>query len=967
MAGVTGLAWIGWNGPACADPAPAADPKLAADYAAYLKSTKGILDIRTIHRAKLGANAMDLAIVSAGFTAAEKDKFLRHCEDMKETFFSYPPWSRYRDWVNFHTVFVGDEGPAVSRLKVGGYKGNILMCDNGIASEYGKCAADTVTTLVLHNSDFSTPACGMWGVVTFNIRDTKHSGSTVHELGHGMGGLGDEYIQQSVPFTDPPESLQDTVNVTAEPNPRLCKWHYWTVEEWPGPLGPMTYRGSSPIGNFEGAGWPKGIYRPEETCMMRGDRDGFCAVCDETMQASIFRYTRLLETVEPSRVDLMLWKGESIHFRVAAISPLRTPSAALGSRLDLRLDGINIATSDRGVVTFQLDAAKIKPGVHQLGAVLNIQCEAIRRDFGFLSDSRAWMVKVIPHEKPGVTVQRQVSIPPQGTVNVPVSIQHRNAALFALRMEHAPENSTLEGGSFKWRPDGKTGSWRVDFIASFEGRDVVTESMEIDVDRTDGAGGSVEIQPLETIDAVVGKPMSTRLKATAGGGGHLLFEAVDFPDGAALDRDTGGLSWTPVTEQAGPHRIRFRVRNGKVTAEGELVVRVSRPGKPSPVSYCNSYIPDSLASLKQWQESPLLYQKIFETLRLLRDRYARIHDPALAAAETMYGELAPPYQANVLEELSMHAWSFTDKPAILAWMRRIAEGGKTATQRELLKKLDLMASLDKIKKVETGSGREHLIEAANSLVKASDPAIQSAMGLAIKAICKRAKDDAACRRDILSVLVKSSGPGRAALVPLLPLDRTPELTQTFATLAKDSDKALASAAQQTLDYINGLATTADFITAWKVSGPYMVKAGGALFDDPLGPEKSGEKVEWKPLKLEAAANGVYAADLAHVFGGEQRVAYMKTTLRSAKVQEVLFAAGSDDAIKVWLNGELIHAKNAQRPINPMDDKFRGRLKPGDNTVLCKIIQYTQDWAACLSLRAADGGPALGVSVTNSPD
>ena len=728
MAGVIGLAWIGWIGPAGADPAPAVDPKLASDYAAYLKTTKGILDIRTIHQARLGSNTMNLAIVSAGFTAAEKDKFLRHCEDMKETFFSYPPWNHYRDWVNFHTVFIEDEGPDKSRLKVGGYKGNILMCDNGIASEYGRYAADTATTLVLHNSNFSTPACGVWGVVTFNIRDTKHSGSTVHELGHGLAGLGDEYIQQSVPFTGTPESLQDTVNVTAEPNPRLCKWHYWTVPEWPGLFGPMKYQGSSPIGNFEGAGWPKGIYRPEEACMMRGGRDGFCAVCDETMQANIFRYTKLFDISEPARDDLLLWKGESINFRIAAISPLRMPTAALSSRLDLRIDGIRIATSDRGEVTYQLDAAKIKPGVHQLGAVLNIQCEAIRRDFGFLSDSRAWMVKVVPHEKPGVVVQPQVSVPPQATVNVPVSIQHRNAGLFALRMEHAPESAVLESGNFKWRPDGRTGTWKVDFIASFEGRDVVTESMEIAVNRTDDAGGGVEIESLPTMDGVVGKPMSARFKATTGSGAHPLFEPVDFPLGASLDRDTGGLSWTPATGQAGPHRIRFRVRNGKAVGEGELVVRVSRPGKPSPVSYCNSYVPDTLASLKQWQESPLLYRRIFGTLRLLRDRYAKIHEPALAAAEKMFGELPPPYQANMLEELSLHAWSFTDKPAILAWLRRIAEGAKSETQRELLKKLDLMASLEKIRKVETGSGREHLIAAASSLVKASDPIIQSAMG-----------------------------------------------------------------------------------------------------------------------------------------------------------------------------------------------------------------------------------------------
>ena len=137
-----------------------------------MKSTKGILDIRTIHQAKLGANALDLAIVSAGFTAAEMDKFLRHCEDLKETFFSYPPWSHYRDWVEFHTVFVEDEGPAVSRLKVAGYKGSVLICDNGIASEYGKFAADMPTAGRKRSTSFRrrtsgrSAGSGMWTTTT---------------------------------------------------------------------------------------------------------------------------------------------------------------------------------------------------------------------------------------------------------------------------------------------------------------------------------------------------------------------------------------------------------------------------------------------------------------------------------------------------------------------------------------------------------------------------------------------------------------------------------------------------------------------------------------------------------------------------------------------------------------------------------------------------------------------------------
>lgn len=955
------FAWSGVLVTSAAEPAKEADARLASDYAEHLRVTKGILDVRTIHRSKLGPNALDLVIVSAGFKADEKEKFLGHCEDMKETFFSYPTWRHYRDWVNFHTVFVEDESPANTRLKVAGYEGQILICDNGIAAEYGMVAADADATLVLHNSNFSTPACGMWGVTVYNIRDTKGSGSTIHELGHGLAGLGDEYIQQSVPFPGPPESLQDTVNVTGEPNPRLCKWHYWTVEEWPGLFAPMTYRGSSPIANFEGAGWPKGIYRPEEACMMRGGRDAFCAVCDETMQANIFRYAGMFEKVEPAGEELVLWQGESMDFKLAAIAPLREPSQRLMSRLDLYLGGKKLATSDRGVVSFTLDAAKIKPGDHQVGAVLNVQHEAIRRDFGFLSENRAWMVKVVPHTKPVLGVQKEIVVAPGGDVSVPVTLKHRNAGLFAMRMEHAPENAVLEGGRFKWRTGGQTGSWRVDFIVSHEGRDVVTESMEIHVD---GKKGGIKVEPMERLAAVVGKPATVSLKAGSGGGGQLLFESEDLPQGAKLNHKSGEFTWTPSADQAGPHRIGFRVRNGKAVGKGELEVFVSRPGKPTPVSYSNSYTPDTLAALKQWNEGPLLYRRIFGNLGLLRDRYARIYEPALAEAEKMHAELTPPYRANVIELMSLHAWAFTDKPAVLSWMRRIAEEAGTADAKDLLAKLDLMERLEKIRKVETGSGREHLAATASALVKASDPVIQSAMEMAVKAICKRVNDDDACRQDLLVVLEKTRGPGKARLVPLVPLKRDPELLGKFAALAKDTDKQSARAAQQVLDYFNGLGKTGDFITSWMVSGPYMAGQGGSIFDEAFAPEEADGKAVWKTMRLQADANGVYAADFVPLFGGDQRAVYIKATLRSARAREILFAAGSDDGLKVWLNGELIHAKNAQRGVKPGEDQFRGRLKAGDNIVLCKVIQYTQGWGACMGLRSPDGGPALGVSVVD---
>jgi len=947
--------------------ARAGDDALAAEYAAHLRETKGILDIRTIHQSKLGGKGLDLVLVSAGFTADEQERFHEHAENMKETLFSYKPWDRYRDWVNFHTVFVEDVGPSDTKLRVAGYEGQVLTCDNGIASDYAMHAADADAVLVLHNSNFSTPACGMWGVTVYNIRDTKNSGSAAHELGHGLAGLGDEYIQRSGPFDGTPESLQDTVNVTAEPNPRLSKWHYWTVPEWPGPLGPLTYRGPKPIRNYEGAGWPSGIYRPEESCIMRGGRDEFCTVCDETMQANIFRYVELFDQVEPVDDDIVLWSDESLEFRLAAIAPLRESKPWVQSRLDLYLSGIKVASSDRGVVSYQLDAGKLNPGEHQLGAVLNVQSEAIRRDFGFLSDHRAWRLMVIPHVKPVLQVPPQVGVSTRDAVNVPISFQHRNSGLFSLRMEHAPDQAVLEGGRFRWHPGGRTGSWRVDFIVSYDGRDVLTESMTLHAD--DAAGGSdpVKIQPMQAVDAVAGNPVSVEIPAVAGSGGNVLFDSDGLPDGAVLNHETGELTWTPGRAQAGTHRIPITARSGRAAGEGSVVVRVSRPGRPTPVSYSNSYTPDTLAALQEWQEGDLLYQRIFGTLRLLRDRYARIHEPALAEAEKLHAELSALYQENIIGQLAMHGWAFSDRPQILEWLRRIASEGDTASHQELLSTLDLMATVERIKEVEIEGGREQLIPAAKALVKEPDPAVRTAIELAIRAICERVDDDEASRRDILSVVRDDRGPGRAELVRLVPFDRTAEYVNAMTALANDEDPQVVEAARRTLDYLEGLGAQGDFITRWKLAGPYLASDGASWFDEPFDPEIPGATVEWQPIELEADANGVYAVDLDRIFGGDNRAAYMMTTLHSAMEQEVMFAAGSDDGIKVWLNGELIHAKNVQRGVTPGEDKFRGRLREGKNIVLCKIAQFTLGWGACMSVHAPDGGPALGIDVVRSPD
>jgi hypothetical protein len=90
-------------------------------------------------------------------------------------------------------------------------------------------------------------------------------------------------------------------------------------------------------------------------------------------------------------------------------------------------------------------------------------------------------------------------------------------------------------------------------------------------------------------------------------------------------------------------------------------------------------------------------------------------------------------------------------------------------------------------------------------------------------------------------------------------------------------------------------------------------------------------------------------------------------ITSAKDQEAMLEMGSDDGLKVWLNGKLIHAKNVVRPFNGKEDQVKINLKKGVNTLLLKITQGSGEWATGARLRSATGGELDDISVSAPTD
>ena len=77
------------------------------------------------------------------------------------------------------------------------------------------------------------------------------------------------------------------------------------------------------------------------------------------------------------------------------------------------------------------------------------------------------------------------------------------------------------------------------------------------------------------------------------------------------------------------------------------------------------------------------------------------------------------------------------------------------------------------------------------------------------------------------------------------------------------------------------------------------------------------------------------------FGREiyDHVVYGSVTLNSAKKQETTMLVGSNDSVKVWLNGEMVHYNPIKRGAGDFQDAFPVTLKTGVNVLLVAVDNH----------------------------
>lgn len=117
------------------------------------------------------------------------------------------------------------------------------------------------------------------------------------------------------------------------------------------------------------------------------------------------------------------------------------------------------------------------------------------------------------------------------------------------------------------------------------------------------------------------------------------------------------------------------------------------------------------------------------------------------------------------------------------------------------------------------------------------------------------------------------------------------------------------------------------IGQWEVSDTKKYTTFDEAFDQEFMPTK------WMKFNIELSKSIL-------VVNAENASAYVRTTITATADRRVSLFVGSDDSLKVWVNGKMVHQNKVFRGTESTPDEVVADLKKGENTFLAKVTNAT---------------------------
>jgi hypothetical protein len=305
-----------------------------------------------LHERGDSASKLDLLILGDGYTAAERGKFERDARRLLAVFFATSPFKERENDINVWGLVPASADSGISSPSQHVYRRSALGAtydtfdsERYVLTENNRVFRDIAANAPYEAVEILTNSAKYGGGGIYNLYSTVAADSEwapyifVHEFGHHLAGLADEYYTSDVAYLPPSEKVEPwEPNVTALVDPAALKWRDlvapgtpiptpWPKDEYereqttrqeerralraanrPEAEIDALFRAeqardtallNSPalkgrVGAYEGANYEaKGYYRPQSDCIMFSrDAVGFCAVCRRALEETLDLYSK---------------------------------------------------------------------------------------------------------------------------------------------------------------------------------------------------------------------------------------------------------------------------------------------------------------------------------------------------------------------------------------------------------------------------------------------------------------------------------------------------------------------------------------------------------------------------------------------------------------------------------------------------------------------------------------------------
>ncbi|MFI1303133.1 M64 family metallopeptidase [Streptomyces sioyaensis] len=294
-------------------------------------------DVTPIVRSGPVGSKLDVVFIGDGYTAAQQEDFHADVRAKWAKMTAVEPYASYTgqfnvwavDAVSHDSGVSGDPTKDVVRdtaLNSAFFcegTERLLCVDTDKVESYAAKAPAADLVVVLSNStkyggagynDISSQV-GYDGIATASSDNDRSDQIAVHETGHSLGKLADEYAYGESGTYSGPEPAQANLSTLSadQMTAQRQKWYRWMGQESPD---------GGAVGAFEGGGYYEhGLNRPTDNSIMRSLGRQFNLPGREAMIAGFYRYASVLSS--PVATDRAVPRGARIRVTVPASARLR--------------------------------------------------------------------------------------------------------------------------------------------------------------------------------------------------------------------------------------------------------------------------------------------------------------------------------------------------------------------------------------------------------------------------------------------------------------------------------------------------------------------------------------------------------------------------------------------------------------------------------------------------------------------